>query len=175
MKKSDVDWVIRAAKVKDVELYRDLRLDGLRKHPEVFGSDYETAAERPLEEWKERLRHNDGLDSVTFLACEDDVSIGTATIVRGSLTKTRHHGLVFGVYVRPSYRKRGVGQGLMEACTNWASQRGIKILKLAVVNTNSAAIQLYTRCGFSVYGVEPWALRVNNRYYDELLMACRLE
>ena len=170
MKRSDVNWLIRAATEEDVELYRDLRLEALRLHPEMFGSDYETSAKRPLEKWKERLRRNDGVKSVTYLAFLDDVLIGMATIVRASSVKSRHNSNIFGVYVHPSYRKHGVGQGLLEACINWASERGIEIIKLAVVSSNSAAIGLYTRYGFSVYGLEPRVLRVNNRDYDELLM-----
>lgn len=171
MKRSDFNWVIRAATEQDAELFRDLRLEALRQHPEAFSSDYETSAKWPLDKWKERLRGNDGVNSITYLACLDDVLIGMMGIYRASSAKIRHNGTIWGVYVRPSYRKQGVGQGLIEACAKWASQRGIEIIKLGVVSRNSAAIQLYTRGGFNVYGVEPRALRVNNRYYDELLMA----
>ena len=171
MKRSDFNWVIRAATEQDAELFRDLRLEALRQHPEAFSSDYETSAKWPLDKWKERLRGNDRVNSITYLACLDDVLIGMMGIYRASSAKIRHNGTIWGVYVRPSYRKQGVGQGLIEACAKWASQRGIEIIKLGVVSRNSAAIQLYTRGGFNVYGVEPRALRVNNRYYDELLMA----
>jgi RimJ/RimL family protein N-acetyltransferase len=34
-----------------------------------------------------------------------------------------------------------------------------------------AAIRCYNRCGFTVYGVEPQAIRHDGVMYDELLMA----
>lgn len=175
MKRSDVHWVIRAATEEDVESYRDLRLEALHQHPEVFGPDYESSVKWPLEKWKEHLRGNDGVKSVTYLAWLDDLLIGMATIVRAPWVKSRHYSKMFAGYVHPSYRKQGVMQGLLEACINWASEQGIEIIKLAVVSTNSASIGLLTRNGFSVYGVEPRVLRVNNRDYDELLMVRYLD
>jgi len=40
-----------------------------------------------------------------------------------------------------------------------------------VVTTNTRAIKTYTRCGFTVYGVEPMAIYLNGSMYDEMLMA----
>jgi len=59
--------------------------------------------------------------------------------------------------------------------SNGAPRRGItqevKIVKLAVVTTNTGAIRCYARCGFQVYGIEPQALCYDSVFYDELLMA----
>jgi len=44
-----------------------------------------------------------------------------------------------------------------------------------VVTSNDRARRLYERHGFSVYGTEPRALKVGDRFYDEHLMICRLD
>lgn len=50
----------------------------------------------------------------------------------------------------------------------------VEEVRLAVVASNTAAVRLYARLGFRRYGLEPRALRVGDRYHDELLMALRL-
>jgi RimJ/RimL family protein N-acetyltransferase len=60
---------------------------------------------------------------------------------------------------------------MLEECASWAKGNGIVVLNLAVVTTNDAAIHSYQRNGFSAYGTEPKSIRVNDIYYDELLMA----
>jgi RimJ/RimL family protein N-acetyltransferase len=64
-----------------------------------------------------------------------------------------------------------LADGLVAACVNWARTLGVRIVKLAVVTTNTAAIRCYARCGFRVYGVEPQALYYDGVFHDELLMA----
>ena len=43
-------------------------------------------------------------------------------------------------------------------------------IHLSVVSENAAARQLYLSAGFRVYGLDPRALKVENRYLDEDLM-----
>ncbi len=50
----------------------------------------------------------------------------------------------------------------------------VEELRLAVVASNTTAVRLYTRRGFRAYGVEPRALKIGDRYHDEMLMALPL-
>jgi hypothetical protein len=49
------------------------------------------------------------------------------------------------------------------------------IARLSAVTVNGDAIRCYVRAGFEAYGVEASAIRVGERYYDELLMVRRLD
>lgn len=57
-----------------------------------------------------------------------------------------HH---FGVL--PAYQRKGIGKRLTQASINFAREKGFQI-KLEVHKTNHAAIELYTKLGFSYLG-----------------------
>ncbi|MEZ4639808.1 MAG: GNAT family N-acetyltransferase [Caldilineaceae bacterium] len=79
--------------------------------------------------------------------------------------------LIWGVYVRPSWRGRHIAEDMLEVCVGWARENGVSVVKLAVVSTNGGAIRCYLRCGFQVYGVEPQVLFHDGVMQDDLLMA----
>lgn len=55
------------------------------------------------------------------------------------------------------------------------AQTGLEQLLLSVVTENEAALALYRALGFGDYGREQRALRVAGRYYDEALLALKLQ
>jgi RimJ/RimL family protein N-acetyltransferase len=170
------DVVIRPTREADAPLYRALRLQGLQAHPEAFGADYETSAARPIEYWKERMRSGAGsAEGITYVADAGGELVGMTALVRNDMLKTRHAGSIFGVYTHPAWRGAGVADALLEACADYARALGIRLLRLGVVTTNPSAIRLYQRCGYWVYGIEPESIYHNGKYYDELLMARRIE
>ena len=166
---------IRPTSESDAPAYRELRLQGLRDHPEAFGADYETSAARPIEYWQERMRTGaGGPEGVTYIAEAAGELIGMTALVRNDLAKTRHAGSIFGVYTRPDWRAAGVADALVEACLGYAATLGLRLVRLGVATTNISAIRLYHRCGFRVYGVESESIYHNGVYYDELLMTRRI-
>lgn len=160
---------IRPAQTTDVQAFRSLRLEALHNHPESFSSDYVTNREQPLEFWVDKL-HSLGSESMIFFATHNDRLIGMCGIVRGNSPKTNHGASIWGVYVQPEWRDLHIAEGLINICIEWARERGIKIIRLAVVATNAAAIRCYSRCGFTIYGVDPQAIYCDGKSYDELLM-----
>lgn len=162
---------IHQVKTQDLAIFKEIRLEALREHPEVFASVYEIEKSDPDEKWLERIANSDGRSSITYIAFVDDIPTGMIGILRGFSPKNEHSSIIWGVYIRPQYRKQDIATRLLEACAVWARERAVRVLKLNVITTNTAAIGCYTRYGFKVYGLEPKALFVDNRYYDELLMA----
>ena len=164
------DLTIRRVTEEDVEALIELRLEALRNHPVAFSADYEKERDRSLPDWKKRIAR-----SVIFVAWDGDSAAGMATFLRGASSKTSYHGNIFGVYVRPGYRGHGLGGRLVDRCVQWARDNDIPMVYIAAAATNTAAIRCYTRCGFSVYGLQPMAVKVDGIYYDELLMAQELQ
>jgi RimJ/RimL family protein N-acetyltransferase len=72
--------------------------------------------------------------------------------------------------VQPAWCGQGVAQKIMQACIQWAQEHSLQFIKLAVINTNTSAINSYLHSGFRVYGVDPRVILYNGMYYDELLM-----
>jgi RimJ/RimL family protein N-acetyltransferase len=144
--------------------YRDIRLEALQRAPEAFGSTHEAEAKRPIEDFERRLA-----SSVVCGAYRGEEIIGMVGLARDSGPKQRHKAFLWGMYVRADATGRGVGKALVEAILAGAPN-GVEQINLTVVQDNVAARALYEQCGFVPYGVEPRALKVGDRYYDEILM-----
>jgi len=56
------------------------------------------------------------------------------------------------VAVRPQFRRRGIGEALINAVLRAAASRGARQALLEVRASNSAAKALYARCGFRMTG-----------------------
>lgn len=164
---------IRPAQETDVQAYRELRLEALHNHPEVFGSDYAVNRAHPMTFWAEKLRDL-GDERMMYFAQFDQDLIGTCGIYRGDSPKTQHSATIVGVYVQPAWRGLRIAEGLLASCFDWAHLHEIKIVKLAVVSTNTAAIRRYSSLGFKIYGIEPQAITLNGVMYDEILMSLSL-
>jgi ribosomal protein S18 acetylase RimI-like enzyme len=164
--------IIRRAIVADAEALPALRLEALQCHPEAFGSDYERESARPASFWVERL--SDRADSAIFVAESAGQLVGMIGIYRSELVKLRHNATIWGVYVRPQWRGRGIAVDLLQTAVNWAERQGLKWVKLAVIANNGAAIRAYVKSGFRAYGVDPAVIYHDGVYYDELLMARQL-
>ena len=68
---------------------------------------------------------------------------------------------ILSLGVLPEWRRRGVGQALLEAVAAEAAPRGIAAIVLEVAIDNAAARRLYASCGFVKAGRRP-------RYYRRL-------
>ena len=152
----------------DAEDYRAIRLAALQGSPEAFGSVYEIELPRPMSHFVERLT-----SSVVFGAYENGHIIGMIGFKQHSGLKDAHKGFVWGFYVQPGSRRRGLGAALIATLIDFvrgSMREQLEQLTLAVVRENTAATALYERFGFTIYGVEPRALKSGQGYADEVLM-----
>ncbi|QTD39537.1 GNAT family N-acetyltransferase [Sporosarcina sp. Te-1] len=161
---------IRILNESDAKLYQQLRLRALQVNPEAFGSTYERELKFSLETVEERVKPT--TDKFVLGAFEDsDSLVGIVTFMRETNLKTSHKGNVFGMYVAPEVRGRGVGKELMvELIKRARSCEGLEQINLMVVSDNASAKRLYESLGFEVYGIERNALRFKEQYFDEDLM-----
>ncbi|MFN2291461.1 MAG: GNAT family N-acetyltransferase [Anaerolineae bacterium] len=165
-------FTIRTATTDDAVLLRALRHEALAAHPEAFAADRDRTEAEPASTWVERIRRNEAeQEGVICVAAAADRLVGMTGLYRGHWPKTQHSANIWGVYVTAAWRGHGIATALVEACIDWARAQRITVVKLGVVTTNTPAIRCYTRCGFSVYGLEPQVLRHDDVFYDELLMA----
>ena len=160
---------IRRGTDADARAFREVRLQALRDHPEAYSADYEVPMAWPMDAWLDRLRA-----SPIYFAVDEAVNksawVGMAGIYFGNTLKTRHRGTIWGVYVRPEYRGRGLAGQLVKTCVDWAVQESLRLVTLYVVTTNAAALATYKRCGFNICGVEPDGIYTHGTYYDEFIM-----
>ncbi len=165
---------IRVLHESDAQPYQELRLSALQTNPEAFGSTYEREIQFTLEFVAERLRPS--ADKFALGAFDKaGAMIGMVSLVRESGMKTAHKANVFGMYVAQEQRGLGVGKALMRELIKMARGiEGLEQVNLCVVSNNDQAKKLYQSVGFERYGVERNALKFNDQYYHEDLMALRL-
>lgn len=165
---------IRRLEAADWEAYRTIRIEALEVAPEAFGSDAAAARLMSREEWLGRVAPRPG--SFVLGAFDAGRIVGTAGFAREDRLKTRHKGNVWGVFVSPSFRGRGLGKELMVKLIDEArAMAGLEQILLGVVADNAPARELYLSLGFQTWGTEPRALRVGERYLDEDYMVLFLQ
>lgn len=100
----------------------------------------------------------------------DDTLVSLLSFTPGTRPRLRHAG-EFGLSVRRPYWGLGIGSCMVDALLTWAQRGGvITKINLRVRSDNARAIALYERKGFTVEGTLTRAVRVDGRYYDDLLM-----
>lgn len=77
-------------------------------------------------------------------------------------------GHITNIAVDPSYRRRGIGQGLLGELTRLALQRGAVAMTLEVRVSNAEAQRLYTKLGFEPRGIRKEYYQDNKE--DALIM-----
>ena len=155
---------IRRLEASDAALYRDIRLEALKRNPEAFASTFEREDAQPLSWFEAVVGRTD-----IFGAFLDGALVGIAGYAAQEGSKQAHKGLLWGMYVRTAARNLALGKRLVAAVLDHADGR-VEMVQLTVVNENKAACRLYGVMGFVEYGHEKRALKQDDRYYDEVLM-----
>jgi len=159
-----MSFTIRPLRTGEAALYRDIRLEALRTHPDALAAPYEHEAAQPLGFFAGRLR-----DSTVFGGFRGLALLGVAGFMVRSGVRRAHIGTLWGMYVRAEARGTGLSRLLVEAVLDHARDH-VEVVRLTVTANNTVAHRLYAAAGFEPYGVERHALKVDGRYLDEVLM-----
>jgi RimJ/RimL family protein N-acetyltransferase len=144
--------------------YRDLRLEALKNEPQAFSSSYEEEQLIAETVWRTRIEN-------ALFAIENGKLVSMAGFIRYNHIKTNHVCEIFGVYVRPEYRGKGIGKQLISTVIKEIKNiKGIKKIRIGVNPTQKAAEHIYLKLGFEPVGLLKKDMQVNGKFYDELWM-----
>jgi ribosomal protein S18 acetylase RimI-like enzyme len=157
---------VRLLDPADAEQFKALRLIAVDNAPTAIWPTRDEELARSIEEVAARIRSTP--TQAVFGAFESDVLIGITGVRREPLSQVNHKATIWGVFVNPSYRGRGIAQTLLSAATAHAAEQWHAVQLLLCVNAeNLPAKSLYASLGFQTFGLEPRAMKIEGRFYDE--------
>lgn len=141
---------IRRLRADEWASFRELRLAALRCDPAAFGSTLEREQGYPDEKWRSWAAEGaEGTENATFVAEGRDrelVGLGGVFTAEGA-------SHVWGMWVAPGHRGRGVGGALLDELVRWAKAKSPAGSVLLQVNPDQAgAVRLYETRGFRPTG-----------------------
>jgi len=155
----------------DAPAYRALMLHAYAAHPDAYTSGADERAVLPLAWWQARLEEAPEAANIVLGAFHGDALVGVAGLSFASRQKIRHKATLFGMYVSDAARRGGIGTELVRAALAAARARpGVTLVQLTVTQGNRAAQSLYERCGFLPYGIEPFAVAIDDGFVAKLHM-----
>ncbi|MEM6327313.1 MAG: GNAT family N-acetyltransferase [Bacteroidota bacterium] len=154
---------VRRLAPADASAYRTLMLAAYTEAPHAFTSTRRERESLPAEWWRERVSSHPDATQRVFGAFDGSAMVGVAGLRFHTRERTRHKATLFGMYIAPAYRGRGLGRSLVHASIEAArAEPGVLVLHLTVRESNTPARRLYASCGFETFGVEPMAVRTND-------------
>lgn len=160
---------IRKLTPADAPSFYSLRLHGLEEMPYAFGESAAEFARQTAETVAERMRESEKRGDFILGAFDsEDRLLGVVGVRHNDGEKIRHKGIIWGMYVSPEARRRGIGRALIdEVIAITRTMPGLKYLKLCVLVKNREALDLYRAVGFRSFGIEPMGVKVGEEYCDE--------
>jgi GNAT superfamily N-acetyltransferase len=158
---------IRLFSEPDAQSLWDLRMLALETEPWSFVDSPEELRAVTVQEFATRLR-SDTAENFILGAFEQDAAVGMVGCYQEVPLKRRHKAWIWGVFVAPAARGRGIAKSLMQAAIQRAkSIPGLEMLLLTVGVGQPTPRNLYASLGFRSFGIEPRGLKIGNESHDE--------
>lgn len=137
------DITVRELTEDEWEQYRAVRLSALEESPEAFVANYEQEADYDEDYWRQRMRRSERL-----LAEVDGTPAGVASVGRGESESGNVVAELFGLWVSPDWRGKGVAATLVKAGAEHSREKGLGHLAYWVGTDNGRAVAFASSFGF---------------------------
>jgi ribosomal protein S18 acetylase RimI-like enzyme len=143
---------VRRVRADEWRAFRELRMAALKADRLAFGSTLERELAYPQARWEEWVpRGATSTREATFVAATTSRQlVGMA----GAFAEETHFS-VWGMWVNPAWRGRGLGEELLRATLGWVeSRRPGSEVHLEVNPQQESAVRIYRKNGFRYVGPE---------------------
>ncbi|MFO8671962.1 GNAT family N-acetyltransferase [Legionella pneumophila serogroup 1] len=140
----DTDW----------EVWKNIRLEALNNSPESYASSYEEELQWTNADFQSGLSQGYVLGAFV-----DELLVSCAGFYILNSLKTKHRGVLWGIYTRTEYRGKGIATAVVQTLIQHA-KTCVTQLHLSCVTSNFAASAFYQKQGFRIYGTEPKSLKL---------------
>lgn len=167
------DLTIRPLEIDDFPGFLTVQGVALQLAPEVFGSDYDWFEGLSVLSKEQRFERYMNFPYQYLLGAVDSSStiVGMIGYSGHEQPKLRHKGRLWGLFVLENYRGHGLATKLVESVLETARDiLSIEQIQLTVSTKNEATYGLYLRLGFSVFGTELRAMKIEGIHVDEYQM-----
>ena len=157
-------WTIREAQESDVDQMLELRL-ALQDHMERRNSRIWRLSAQGREEIREQLTQIfPDEDAIAFVAQDDNgdlVGMITGRVDMSDRYVPATAGSIGLLFVSESWRRRGIGAGLVRMLCQFFASRSIEAISVRYVVENDEAVQFWNKLGF-----RPIIITASNRLRD---------
>ena len=105
-----------------------------------------------------------------YVAESDEQLVGYVFVNTETYERTQHEAVVY-LGVREYYQHQGIGQALINRIEAWAFNHHLRRIAATVATENTNAIELFKGMGFQIEGELKDKLFINQKYYNEYVMA----
>ncbi len=155
----------RLLNARDINLYRDIRIDCLHNFPNNFGGLLEDEIHSRELKFDKVLQQENSL-SFLYGAFLKQELIGICGFTRMNRMKTNHRGEISQLYVRQEFTGKGIGKKLLTLTIEKSfSEKSLEFIELGVVNDNLNAIKIYSDVGFVEFGHYEKYFKFENKYW----------
>jgi len=160
---------IRVLTADDLMLWRGIWLEALEKLPETFLTTLEEERAKSDADVARQLSKGqniglfDGVELAAALSVDPETKPALA-----------HRAWINAFYVRPKWQGTDVAHRLLQSAISTARSAGYVQLELYVAADNPHAVRFYERAGFVQCGRLPRAVRLPDRYQDDLHYVCQI-
>ena len=99
--------------------------------------------------------------------------IGFAVLSQVSIREVYKGVAEVTIYIAKNQRGRGLGKQLLMVLIDKSEKEGFWTLQAGIFSANTPSIQLHENCGFRIIGIREKIGKLNDSWYDNVLMERR--
>ncbi len=139
---------IRQINKDDWQEFSEIRLKALQSDPKVFGSHYEREKNYSKQDWIEWVGAK---NQAIFFIYDEEKPVGMTGIYIPQDTSAKTTAVLWGSWLEPDYRRKGISDLMYKARINWAkSQPELKRIEVSHRESNVASKYANQKHGFQL-------------------------